>query len=197
MGTASSKAVAVQTPPVRPTKVSSATPLQTNTTNVPATATPTVPITQIAQLANAPSHAAPAQAPPVASSAIASPLKTATANIHGSDTPTVPATQLPRLANSKVSSGLGPAQIISIKTSNRAWVIACADGSMVFSKLFNKGEVEEVHFASQATIRSGNGAATELVIGNQPIGSMNAGVTTIAVTPEGHQYVSALSCKAQ
>jgi hypothetical protein len=64
---------------------------------------------------------------------------------------------------------------------------------MVFSKLFNKGDVGEIQFARQAMIRSGNAAAIELAVGNQPIGPMGAlgEVKTIAATPAGHQYVAA------
>jgi len=64
---------------------------------------------------------------------------------------------------------------------------------MVFSKLFNKGDVAEVRFARQAMIRSGNAAAIELAVGNQPTGPMGTWgeVKTIAATPAGYQYVAA------
>ena len=193
-GTATSKAVAAQPLPVRPSTGAGASPLKTDTANIHGAGTKTAPATQPAPLANATSVAVAAQALPVKPTTGASPtpLKTDTVNIHATGTPT-PTTQLVRPANSTVSSGVGSAQSISIRASDRSWVTACADGAMVFSKLFNKGDVGEVHFARQAMIRSGNAAAIELAVGNQPIGPMGAwgGIKTIAVTPAGHQYVAA------
>ena len=128
----------------------------------------------------------------LATIASATPLRIDTANVHGTGMSTAPAAQLSPVANSTVSSAAVPAHDISIRASNISWVSACADGIMVFSKVFNKGDVGEVHFARQATIRSGNAAATELVVGNQPIGPMGAWgeVKTIAATPAGYQYVA-------
>jgi hypothetical protein len=124
--------------------------------------------------------------------ASATPLSIDTANVHGTGMSTVSASQLATVADSTAGSAAGPAHNISIKASNISWVSACADGIMVFSKLFNKGDVGEVHFARQATVQSGNAAATELVVGNQPIGPMGAWgeVKTIAATPAGYQYVT-------
>jgi hypothetical protein len=193
-GTATSKVVAAQPLPVRPSTGPGASPLKTDTANSHVAGTKTAPATQPVPLANANATTVAVAALPVKPTTVASPApsKKDTVKVHATGTPT-PTTPLARLANSTASSGVGSAQSISIRASDRSWVTACADGAMVLSKLFNKGDVGEVHFARQAMIRSGNAGATELAVGNQPFGPMGAWgeVKTIAATPAGHQYVTA------
>jgi hypothetical protein len=96
-------------------------------------------------------------------------------------------------SNSPASSVAGSAHSISIKASSASWVKVCADGVRVLAKQFNTGDVMEVRFSHEATLRSGNAAALELVVGKQVIGPM---VTwgkfrTIKVTPDGYEFATA------
>jgi Domain of unknown function (DUF4115) len=108
----------------------------------------------------------------------------------------VPSTQPARVvapSNSPAKSAAGSAHSISIKASSASWVTACADGAKVFAKLFNQGDVGEVRFSREATLRSGNAAALELAVGNQSIGPMGpwGQVRTIKVTPAGYEFAAA------
>jgi hypothetical protein len=131
----------------------------------------------------------------------ATPLNTGPANLPATGTRTEPSTQIAPATqkvrvdappNAAASSGAGSAHSISIKASDMSWVSACADGAKVFEKLFNKGDVGEVRFSRQATVRSGNAGALELAIGNQSIGPMGSrgAVRTIKATPAGYEFVT-------
>jgi hypothetical protein len=107
--------------------------------------------------------------------------------------PSIQHAEVMAASNSPVSSLAGSAHSISIKASSASWVTACADGVRVFAKLFNTGDVGEVRFSREATLRSGNAAALELVVGKQAIGPMGAWgqVRTIKVTPVGYEFATA------
>jgi len=98
-------------------------------------------------------------------------------------------------ADPKATVGLamGSANRISIKASDRSWVMACADGVKVFGKLFNKGDVGEVHFSREATVRAGNANAIDLAIGNRSITPMDSWIKmrTIKATPAGYEFIKA------
>ena len=126
------------------------------------------------------------------------PVRPATVPDKRSDpnAPIVPSTQhagVVAASNSPASSGAGSAHSISIKASSASWVTACADGVTVFAKLFNSGDVGEVRFSREASLRSGNAAALELVVGKQAIGPMGpwGQVRTIKVTPAGYEFATA------
>jgi hypothetical protein len=59
--------------------------------------------------------------------------------------------------------------------------------------LFDKGDVGEVHFLQQATVRAGNPGAIELAIGSQSIAPMDSWqrVRTIKATPAGYEFGTA------
>jgi hypothetical protein len=107
--------------------------------------------------------------------------------------PSAPHARVVAPSNLPVSSVAGSAHSISIKASSASWVTACADGAKVFAKLFNQGDVGEVRFSREATLRSGNAAALELAVGNQSIGPMGqwGQVRTIKVTPAGYEFAAA------
>jgi hypothetical protein len=107
--------------------------------------------------------------------------------------PSIQHAEVVTVSNSPASSVTGSAHSISIKASSASWVTACADGVRVFAKLFNTGDVGEVRFSREATLRSGNAAALELVVGKQAIGPMGAWgqVRTIKVTPAGYEFATA------
>ena len=126
------------------------------------------------------------------------------ANLSVPGTGTVPSAQQAKAVVPPIStnSAAGSAHSISIKASGASWVTACADGIMVFGKLFNKGDVGEVRFSRLATVRSGNAGALELAIGNQSIGPMGATgeIRTIKATPAGYDFVTTApspSCSIQ
>jgi len=135
---------------------------------------------------------------PVSSSSEVLPVRPVTVPDKRSDpnAPIVPSTQhagVVAASNSPASSGAGSAHSISIKASSASWVTACADGVTVFAKLFNSGDVGEVRFSREASLRSGNAAALELVVGKQAIGPMGpwGQVRTIKVTPAGYEFATA------
>jgi hypothetical protein len=107
--------------------------------------------------------------------------------------PSTPHARVAAPSNLPASSVAGSAHSISIKASSASWVTACADGVKVFAKLFNNGDVGEVRFSREATLRSGNAAALELAVGNQSIGPMGpwGQVRTIKVTPAGYEFATA------
>ena len=66
------------------------------------------------------------------------------------------------------------------------------DGKNLFSKLFKKGDAEEVPFSRLAVVRSGNSGALEVAIGKESIGTLGTwgAIRTIKVTPAGHEFVA-------
>jgi len=142
--------------------------------------------------------ASSSEAPPVrpVSGVNAPALKTVSDKISDPNHGILPATSHAEVvvaSNSPASSVADSAHSISIKASRASWVRACADGVRVFAKLFNAGDVREVRFSREATLRSGNAAALELLVGKQTIGPR---VTwgqfrTIKVTPAGYEFATA------
>ena len=120
---------------------------------------------------------------------------TAPNKVSGTDTGFAPPTPQVRAVahtNSPAISLAGSAHSISIKASSASWVTACADGVKVFAKVFNNGDVGEVHFSREATLRSANAAALDLSVGSQSIGPMGpwGKGRTIKVTPDGYEFTT-------
>ena len=210
---ASSNASASNTRPDQPATPANTTPANTTPVNTapvsvaPASTTPanTAPLNST-QSNSTPLNTTPAaKAPVITAPANTNPLITTSAKLSNTGTGTPPPVQkTPVAVSSTVTAvpGAGLAHSLSLKATDISWVTACVDGKNLFSKLFKKGDVEEVPFSRLAVVRSGNAGALELAIGKESIGAMGtSGATrTIKVTPSGHEFVApalATNCSAQ
>lgn len=101
----------------------------------------------------------------------------------------MPASVSPATAAAPAASG---ANRIALKATDVSWVTACVDGKKLFSKLFKKGDAEEVPFSRLAVVRSGNAGALEVATGKESIGTLGTwgAIRTIKVTPAGHEFVA-------
>ena len=160
--------------------------------SAPATSEAPLPDRKFADATSMPASSFKALPVPPIARVNAVPQRTAVAPLSGNDTGTALSA---KSAGPKATVGLaaGSANSISIKASDRSWVMACADGVKVFGKLFSKGDVGEVHFSREATVRAGNANAIELAIGNQSITSLDSWVKmrTIKATPAGYEFIKA------
>jgi hypothetical protein len=80
----------------------------------------------------------------------------------------------------------------SISATDRSWVTACADGTIVFSKLFSSGSKQDLMFTSRAVVRMGNAGPLEIQLNGKPTGRLgNAGeVKVFELTPTGSRFLT-------
>lgn len=103
-------------------------------------------------------------------------------------TPQLPAAAQPART---VAPAAGKSRV-SITASDRSWVTACADGKMVFSKLFTSGSKEDVAFSGRAVVRTGSAGALEMQLNGKPTGPLGrpGQVRVIEFTPDSSRFIS-------
>jgi hypothetical protein len=79
--------------------------------------------------------------------------------------------------------------VVSIRTSDRSWITACADGKLLFSKLFASGSAETVEFAYGALIRMGNTIPVEIEMNGEPVSPLT-GVRAVEFGPGGFHFLA-------
>ena len=87
-------------------------------------------------------------------------------------------------------SGVGKSRA-SIQASDRTWITACADGKVVFSKLFTAGSKDSVDFTNHAVVRMGNAGPVEITVDGKPVGSLGrmGQVRVIQLTPGASHFL--------
>ena len=78
----------------------------------------------------------------------------------------------------------------SIQTNDRSWITACADGKMLFSKLFTAGSKDNVDFIKRAVVRIGDAGPVEITIDGKPLGPLGrtGQVRVIVLTPGSSHF---------
>jgi hypothetical protein len=95
---------------------------------------------------------------------------------------------LPAAGKSNVaekSNGAGKSHA-SIQVTDRSWVVACADGKVLFAKLFTAGSRDSFDFTGTAIVRAGNAAAVQIEVNGKPVSTPVPanGVSVIELNPE-------------
>lgn len=95
----------------------------------------------------------------------------------------------PKPAAAPVPSVSANKSVASIRTSDRSWITACADGKLLFSKLFVEGSAESVEFTDRATVRMGNSGPVEISVDGKPAGPVGrmGEVRAVEITSSGVQ----------
>jgi hypothetical protein len=146
---------------------------------------------------SASSKASVAKAPTVAvDSAVPQPTPAATPVATPAKRPgPPPGAQVPGMPVPKVAAPLsalvaGKARA-TITASDRSWVTACADGNLVFSKLFTAGSKDNVDFTRRAVVRMGNAGPLEILVNGKTMGPLGrpGQVRVIELTPEASHFL--------
>jgi hypothetical protein len=80
----------------------------------------------------------------------------------------------------------------SISASDRSWVTACADGKVVFSKLFTSGSKQDLVFSGRAVVRVGSAGPVEILLNSKPVGTLGrpGQVRVMELTPSSSRFMT-------
>jgi hypothetical protein len=73
----------------------------------------------------------------------------------------------------------------SIQATGPSWVVVCADGKVLFAKLFTAGSRDSVDFTGTAIVRTGSAGSLQIDLNGKPVGTLGAvgQVRIIELTP--------------
>ena len=63
---------------------------------------------------------------------------------------------------------------LDIHTSDQSWVVACADGKVLFTRLFTAGDSQTLEFDRRAIVRVGSAGSVQIVADGKSPGSLGA-----------------------
>ncbi len=180
-----------KTPPLDTTPPTTASSSSQPNATQPNATQPNATPAKVNSLTTVPAKTTPLRTAPATTAAVSMP------SARPSGAGTVTASLAPKTSAGPSSATVavpaaGMANRISLKATDVSWVTACVDGKNLFSKLFKKGDAEEVPFSRLAVVRSGNSGALEVAIGKESIGTLGTwgAIRTIKVTPAGHEFVA-------
>ena len=85
-----------------------------------------------------------------------------------------------------------PGSYIAVQATDRSWVVACADGKVLFSRLFTAGDRHMVKFDREAIVRVGRAGSVQIIKDGKftgPLG-VNGQVRIVAFTPEDAHFLN-------
>jgi hypothetical protein len=108
-------------------------------------------------------------------------------------TPIAAATQVqPQAVSAKVLPlvSTGGKSHASIQATGPSWVVACADGKVLFAKLFTSGGKDNVDFTSTAIVRTGSAGSLQIEVDGEPVGTLGAvgQVRIVELTPGASHF---------
>jgi hypothetical protein len=76
---------------------------------------------------------------------------------------------------------------VSITSTDRSWITACADGKSAFSKLFVNGSKDELAFSDRALVRMGSAGSVDIALNGKSVGPLGhvGQVVIVELTPKG------------
>jgi hypothetical protein len=100
-----------------------------------------------------------------------------------------PAKGLPRVStgNKTQGSNSGSKSHAAIEATGPSWVVACADGKVLFAKLFTAGSTGSVDFTSNAIVRAGHANFVQISVDGKPAGPLatTGDVRIVELNPGG------------
>lgn len=80
---------------------------------------------------------------------------------------------------------------VTIHASDRSWVVACADGKVLFARLFTVGNSRALEFNRRAIVRVGSAGSVQIVADGKSPGGLGAvgEVRIIEFTPGGSHFL--------